>query len=199
MRMAGPDIVLFVIGALLFGGATYAIVSQPGGLGGAGSALGAFNVAWSPELVEVGSEPVANMRAGEVSFDVTRTDVSAVVVTVDCADATPVSPVPFNVQVAIAGPNGLANEGSGACGQPIVIEVPTGFELPTEDGVVAGRTEAEARANLEERGNTNATGAWTVTVSGSRGQAPTLPVGDPSGTVTLEVEVAKATLTPIQR
>lgn len=199
MRMAGPDIVLFVIGALLFGGATYAIVSQPGGLGGAGSALGAFNVAWSPELVELESEPVANLRSGEVAFNVTRTDVSAIVVTLECSDAAPVSPVPFNVQVSVAGPHGLAKEGSGSCGQPIVIEVPTGFALPTEKGVVAGSTEAEARANLAADGNTTATGTWTVTVSGSRGQTPTLPVGDPSGSVTLAVEVAKATLTPIQR
>lgn len=197
--MAGPDIVLFVVGAVLFGGATYAIVNTEGGLTGAGSALGAFNVAWSSQLVEIGSEPLGTMRSGDATFDVNATDVTSVVVTVECADVTAVSPVPFNVEVALAGPGGLVGDGSGTCGTPIVVEVPTGFALPTENGVVAGGTETEARANLAQAGDRSAAGPWTVTISGSRGQAPALPVGDPSGTVTLEVEVAAATLTPIQR
>lgn len=198
MQMAGPDIVLFVVGALLFGGATYAIVSSDGDLGGAGSPVGAFRVTYRPAMVEVGQEALATMRSGSAEFTVNESNVLRVLVTVECADPASVTPAPFQVQVTASGPNGLTGDGSGACGSPITVEIQTGEALPG-DTTAPGATEGEARTNLPDATNATANGAWSVTVSGSRGSAPALPVGDPSGSVTLAVEVAEPSFAPIQR
>lgn len=200
MQMAGPDIVLFVVGALLFGGATYAIVSSDGGLGGAGSALGVFTVTYAPSLIEVGSEQAPTLRSATADFDVNETNVLRVLVTVECSDTGPqLDVVPFSLQVRVEGPNGLNADAPGGCTSPTIVEVPVA-QLPGST-TAPGATEAQARANLAPATNGTANGGWTVTVSGSRsGQQPVgVPVVDPAGTITLSVEVAEPSFAPVQR
>ena len=200
MRMAGPDIVLFVVGAVLFGGATYAIVSLDGDVGST-SALGVFQVTFTPELVEVGSQGVDSLRSATAEFDVNATYPLKAVVVVECGGGpAQVGAVPFQLQVSVAGPSGQTGEGSGPCGQNVVVEIPLGTIPP--DTNVAGHTEEEARANLRPSENATASaGAWTVTVSGSRGQQTpvAVPVVDPAGTITFSVEEAAPRFSAVQR
>lgn len=198
MRIAGPDIVLFVVGAVLFAGATYAIVATDGS-GGAGSALGVFTVTFAPEIEEVGSEDVASMRAASLEFDVNASRVLSVIVLVSCQEAAPV-PVPFAIQVDVAGPNGLTGTGSGNCGTDITVIVDVGESAP-ERTTVAGSNEAEARANLDAGDASAASGTWTVDISGARAQQSPLPVPvvEPGGSVTLSVETYAPTFSPVQR
>lgn len=199
MRMAGPDIVLFVVGAVLFGGATYAIVAMDGDVGST-SAIGVFNVDWAPETVEIGELDVANMRSASETFEVNQTRILGVVVTVGCNDPAGATPLTFSVQVTVEGPGGITGEGSGACGSDIVVEIPDLGELP-EPTNVAGSTSGEARENLGEGDPSPAAGTWTVGVSGARqaGAPVGLPVGDPTGSITFAVEVAAPQFTPVQR
>lgn len=198
MRMTGPDIVLFVVGAVLFGGATYAIVNMDGGLGGTGSALSQFTVTWSAKETEVGSADVGSVRDAETSFDVATEGVTTVTVVVACSDPVP-GPGAFNVQIAVEGPNGLTGEGSGACNGEI--SIPVEVDAAPSDTIVRGSLESEARENLPVSENaTRAVGTWTVSVSGGRaGGLPGLPGTDPSGTITLTVETYEARLSPIQK
>lgn len=200
MRMAGPDVVLFVVGALLFGGATYAIIASDGGLGGT-SAAGVFDVTFAASEVAIDEVAVGSMRAGTADFQVNQTNVGAIIVTIACADQAG-AVAPFNLQVQVSGPNGLTGEGSGACGQDATIEIPVSESPPAI--AVPGSTEDEARANLPALDNaTRAAGAWSVTVSGGRSAGPAsalpVPVGDPSGTITLTASVWEPTFTPVQR
>ena len=197
MRMAGPDIVLFVVGALLFGGASFAIANTEGGLAGAGSALGIFQVAWSASEEEVGSADVASVRSATETFTIDAQNVASVVVEVSCSDPAP-GPAAFTVTVDVTGPNGLSGSGSGSCSAGVV--VPVEIAPAPAPGQVQGATEEEARRNLAPGGNATANGQWTVTVSGGRGGgAVPVPVADPSGTITLSIETYEARLTPIQR
>lgn len=198
MRMTGPDIVLFVVGALLFGGATYAIVNMDGGLGGTGSPLSSFTVTWAATETEVGSVDVGSVRDAEETFDVTTTGVTTVTVLVACSDPVP-GPGAFNVQISVAGPNGLTGEGSGACNGEIAI--PIEVDTPPADTSVRGDLESEARENLPVSANaTRAVGTWTVSVSGGRaGGLPGVPGTDPAGTITLNVETYEARLSPLQK
>lgn len=196
MRMAGPDLVLFVVGALLFGGASYAIVAE-GGVGSS-SALGVFEVSFDTSAEEVGSEDVQSFRSASAEFDVSADRVSKVVVTVQCADPAGAA-APFTLQVAVEGPNGLgAPPQSGTCGQPL--EIPIEVAPVPADTTVQARTEEEARERVQSENSTAAQGTWTVTVTGGR-SAPALPVnpGDPGGSIALSVEQWAPTFTPVQR
>lgn len=199
MQMAGPDIVLFVVGALLFGGATYAIVTSDD-LGGSTSALGVFQVSYTSSLVELGQETPASLRSATATFDVTQANVSALTLTISCTGATAGGPVPFNLQVTVEGPGGITTDGTGTCASGVTIDIPVAAMPPATS--VAGTTEAEANDNLALAENaTAAQGAWTVTVSGSRqgtGALP-VPVGDPGGTIVLAAEVWTPQFSPIQR
>lgn len=201
MRMAGPDIVLFVVGAALFGGATYAIVNMGGGLGSAGSALGQFTVQYDAAAVEVGSEPAPSLRSATATFDVNESDVVSIVVDVACTGATgDVGPVSFNLAVSVEGPNGLTGQGTGTCGGGASVQIEVAA-LPG-DTSAPGSTEDDARANLAAGPNaTRGAGEWTVTVSGNRGTpSPVpLPAGDPGGTITLTANVARPRFTPLQK
>lgn len=200
MGMAGPDIVLFVVGAVLFGGATYAIVALDGDVGST-SALGVFQVTYGAELTEIGAEDVASLRSATATFDLNLSAPLRAIVTVSCADGPgQIGAVPFTLQVAVEGPNGQTGEGNGQCGEDVLVEVPLG-EMPPATSV-SGRTEEEARANLPRSdGADAASGTWTVTVTGARAsQQPVgLPVVDPAGTITFSVEEAAAQLAPVQR
>lgn len=199
MRMAGPDIVLFVVGALLFGGAALAIANTEGGLGGDASALGIYNVDYAAKSLEVGTESVADFRNAEATFEVTTLSVGKIVVVVDCNDAANTA-VPFTLQVQVEGPNGLKSDPvSGNCAGETSIEIPVSAQPPAT--TVRGSTTDEAQANLPQSGNeTRAVGTWTVTVTGGRSGAPVgIPVGSPGGSITLNAEQWEARLTPVQK
>lgn len=200
MRMNGPDIVLFAVGALLLGGASFAIATMDGGFSGSGSALGVFTVTWDERTVEVGSANVASMRSATETFDVEATHLAALVVRVECQDAAGALPVAFQLEVTVQGPDGLAGEGSGSCAAGATVEIEV--NPAPADTAVRGSTDAEAREALLE-GSANATrgaGAWTVTVSGSRGSAPgAIPVGDPAGAIILEARTHEPRLTPVPK
>lgn len=195
MRMAGPDIVLFVAGALLFGGASFAIVQQ-GGLGALGeetSALGAFDVTFETRRAEIETQDVASFRSAELTFDVNATNVATAFIVVECTDSQVSSASPFTIEVTVtpAG-NATGATSTGNCGSPIEITIPVA-EVPAATRA-SGTTESEARANFPASENaTAAAGAWTVTLSGAR-SGPTgpipgqVPAPAPSGTVRFEVE-----------
>lgn len=206
MRMAGPDIVLFVVGALLFSGATAAIVTREGGIGAlgeGGSALGIYNVAYSTEESAVGEAASVSFGSGEASFDVTSADVSKVVLVVECSDSVP-GPAGYTVTVEVtppAGSNLTYEPQSVSCGSA---EVPFDVADVPPGGTVRGGTPDEARANVGADANaTKAMGKWTFKVTGARnGPAAPLPLPAqtvPSGSLALKVETWEPTLTPVQK
>lgn len=204
MRMAGPDLVLFVVGLLLFGGASYGIYLQGGlsALSEQHSALGTFDVAYETSVVAVGS-PVAisNMRAGEASFDVEAGNVSKVIVTITCSDSQASALGSFTMEVRVAGPTNVSETtATGACGSDI--EIPIDVAPVPAATRVAGDDESDARESLAADANaTRAQGEWTVTIAGARSGVPG-PLGGqvppPSGTIALSVEQWEPRFTAVQ-
>ncbi|HWH08117.1 MAG TPA: hypothetical protein VNX21_02890 [Candidatus Thermoplasmatota archaeon] len=201
MRFAGPDVILFVVGLLLFGGAGYALVAQGGAdvLGEPGSPTSVYTVTFPLETVEVDSADAPSFQGATATFQVNATNVKTVIVDVQCSD--PVPGGTFRLTVNVEGPNGLAGEPvSGACGAPVQVQVPVA-EPPTA-ATAQGSTAEEAKAGLPASENaTAAQGTWTVTVTGSRGGAPIgLPgPGAPGGTILMSVERWEPELSPVTR
>ena len=181
MRMAGPDIVLFVVGALLFGGATFAIVKTEGGstLGSPGAASGAYSVTFTEkELLTKGAD-VPDAAAGTADLAVALDNVGTIQVSVSCADPSPAPVGQLSIQVAIAGPNGLKGSGSGACGTPVVVKIP--IAQKPSDTSASGNTQSDAEKSLAAPENaTAAKGSWKVTITGGRGTPVGLPAGTPA-------------------
>lgn len=202
MRMAGPDIVLLVVGALLFGGATYAIAQQPGGLTGQASAAGVFSVTFPLSEAEIGNEAVGSYRSASVTFDVTQENVTRLTFTAVCNDAASAA-VPFTITLTLTPPAGITAPGpvSGPCGSDL--SLPIDVASAPADSAVPGTTEDEARENLAEQDNaTAALGTWTVDVSGARGPTGGLPLpgaGDPGGSISLIAETWAPRFAPVQR
>ena len=203
MRMAGPDVVLFVVGALLFGGATAAIVTSEGGLGaitGGGSPTGVYTVTFATRTVDGEPADLPSFTSGEATFNVNNTRVSTVTVVVTCSDPVPAGST-FSFTVAVAGPNGIAAEpATGRCGQPL--EVPVEVAAVPATTTVQANTEAEAiQAVADDANATRAVGTWTVTVTGSRGAPALLPGGatDPRGSVLLRVETWEPNPAPVAK
>lgn len=194
MRMAGPDLVLFVVGALLFGGASYAIVQQGGlaALTESHSPVGQFTVTYDTHLTPVGdAQPVADFRNAEATFDVNATNVAKVVVTIACTDAQGAAVAPFTLQITVTGPNITADPVSAPCGADVEVPIDV-TPVPTQT-TVPGDTESEARENLPADANaTKAQGTWTVSVTGGRSAGGTLPVPGqipgPTGEIALATE-----------
>lgn len=201
MRMAGPDIVLFVVGAVLFGGATYAIVSLDGGLGNT-SAAGFFDVSFSTTDEELTRETVGDLRSATLDVEVDEAaagHIVALTFIVECTDLPAGAAAPFTLQLAVEGPNGQTGDASGACGSAVEVPFEVG-EVPA-DTVAPGSTEADARAAFEETihaGETSAAvGTWSVTVSGGRGGATgVIPVANPSGAIVVMAQEWTPTFTP---
>lgn len=196
MGMAGPDIVLFVVGFVLFAGAGYALVAQ-GDLGGGGSPTGAYSVLFPLSKVEAGKANVPDFGTSSVTVPVTLTNVSKVTVTFACNDVVPASGT-FTVQVNIEPPNGLEKVTKGAtCSGKMEFDVPVASVPPPT--AVAGRDKNAAAATLGSDANaTRAAGDWKISVSGARGGTPVgLPAGNPSGTVTLVASQWAPELTPV--
>lgn len=203
MGMAGPDFVLFVVGALLFAGASFAIVQTEGGLdaiGGGGSALGVYAVTWTATSLEDASEPVADFSDAQASFDVNGTNLAKVTVVIDCNDPV-VGPAAFSLQVQVTPPAGVAppEPVTGACGSAITIPVDISSAPP--ETTVQGGSEAEARSNIPAtETSTLGSGAWSVMVTGARGGTlPGLPAGNPGGSITLQAEAWTPRLSAVQR
>ena len=203
MRMAGPDVVLFLVGLLLFSGATAAIVAREGGVDaftGSGSASGIYNVAYATRVIEGEESAVPSWASATVDFDVNNTQVSRVILVVECADNVPVAAAPYTLTIEVSAPNNLTVEPiTVPCGST---EVPIDVTSVPAATSVQGRTEEEAAGNLGQDANaTKAVGTWTFTVTGSRGSAPSaLPVPAPSnGRLALNVEAWEPSFTPVQK
>jgi hypothetical protein len=159
-------------------------------------------VAYDAALVEVDSQTAATLRSATQTFEVTQANVTTVDLNVACTGAGgDIGPIPFQLAVDVQGPNGLVGTGTGSCGAGVLVQVPV-TAMPAST-TVPGSTETQARGNLPVDANaTAAVGTWTVTITGSRGGAPSpLPVNpsDPGGTIVMNVEQWTARLTPIQR
>lgn len=200
MRMAGPDIVLFVVGLLLFGGAGYAIITSDGGLSASGSASGIYAVTWSTSEVEVATESVDSFRDASIPFTVSEQNVSRVIFTVDCQDAAGAA-VPFQLSVTVTSPDGNTTEPtSAACGDDIVIDIEVAPVPPATN--VQGGTEEAARENLHLAEQASAAvGEWTLIITGDRSSAPALPVPvtEPTGSATMAVETWEPSFAPVPR
>lgn len=198
MRIAGPDIVLFAVGLLLFGGAGYALVVS-GGLGN--SATGVYDVRHDVSEVEVGNVPVASFQTVTETFDVNLTHVASLTIVIQCTDTVPGGTFQMQVQVEPPAASGLTVDPvAGACGSAIEVPVEV-TPVPADGPLQAGsleeaQTEASADANA-----TKAQGTWTVTVNGRRGTGPVpgIPAGNPGGSIVMNAqrwttEVAASTL-----
>ncbi|HEX2022446.1 MAG TPA: hypothetical protein VHH36_07015 [Candidatus Thermoplasmatota archaeon] len=205
MRMAGPDVALFIVGLLIFAGAGYALYEQDAfsSAGQQASALGLFNVAYATESVALDPVPVPSMRAGTAAVKVNQTDVSKVTVVVACQDqAAGGAAAAFTVTIDVVGPDNLTGSGSGACGGT---GVAVAIDVAPVPGATSaqGATEPEARAKLAQAPNaTRAVGDWTVTISGGRagtgGVLPQDPTA-PAGTVTFTLDVWTPKFSPVQK
>lgn len=207
--MAGPDILLFVVGALLLGGATFAIVAQggPSALGGGSSPTSIFSVSWSVASVNV-SAPKAIPDLGSstrIDVPVTATNVTQLTFAIQCTDAVPAgAPVgPFEVTMSVAPPNGIPapKAVTAPCGGSLKVDVPVASVPPPTN--VQGATADAAAATLPSDPNaTMAVGTWSVTVSGSRAGGtplPGLPAGDPGGTLAANAQTWQPQLTPVTK
>jgi hypothetical protein len=195
MGMAGPDIVLFVAGLLLFAGAGYALVAQ-GGLDGGTSATGTYSVLYPLGKVEVGKENVADFGSATKTFPVNLTNVSKMTISIVCADTVPGGT--FNLQIGVDAPGGIeVDPKAGACGSKIDIDVPIA-DVPASGLATGADRDAAARSLGMDANATRAVGEWKVTVNGARGGAlPGLPAGNPSGSIVLTAQQWTPELTPV--
>lgn len=202
MRMAGPDIVLFVVGALLFAGATFAIVKTEGGatLGSGGSASGVYTVTYAEKDLFTQGADILDVGSGTASIPVTADNVGTVLVTFDCAD--PASQVsPFTYEVKATGPSGQTASAKSSCGNgKVTLRVPVAPKPP--DTTTSGKSAADAEKNLPPPQNaTAAKGTWKITVTGARNTPAPLPLGgtpaQPAGHVELKAVGWTPKLTPL--
>lgn len=203
MRMAGPDIVLFVVGALLFGGALTAIVvtQGPEAFTGTASASGAFTVSYPLAMKELAKKAVSPSN-GKADFDVNGSNVASIHVKLTCSDSVPGDT--FALTLTITGPQGQKATKSASCGAGV--DLPVKVQDPPANTTVAGSTDEAAKANLPANPNATAgVGKWTVAVTGSRnaGPAGALPVpiaqADPTAQVSFMVETFAAKLDPVAK
>ena len=201
MRMAGPDIVLFVVGLLLFGGATFAIVKTQGGaaLGSAGAASGVYTVTYTEKDLFTKGVDIADAASGSADVAVANEGVGTVQITVTCADPSPAPVGQFAISVTVTGPNGLTGKGAGTCGTPVVVKVSVAPK--PADTTASGNTAGDAEKSLPAPENaTAAKGSWKVAVSGGRGTPVGIPAGtpaEPSAHVELKAIGWAAKLTPL--
>lgn len=189
MRMAGPDILLFAVGLLLFSGASYALVQQ-GGLGS--SATGVYDVTHPVETIEVGKQAVPNFASATATFTVNATTVSKVTIVIACTDTVPGGTFRLQVQVEPPAASGLkADPKAGPCGTPI--EIPVEIAPVPASGTVQAADIEDARVKGSADGDgAKAVGDWKVTVNGARqaGPLPGVPgaAGNPGGSITLNAD-----------
>ncbi|GEM_PF-6048341 len=202
MRMAGPDVVLFIVGALLFGGALTAIIvtQGPGAFTGtAGSPSGLYSVTWTTASGTPKSLQVSDFTGGSVKGSVNGTNVDKVTVSVTCSDPASAA-VPFAISVNVDGPNNLKGKGSGNCGDKIEVVVKV-QDVPGPTSASGSTPEAAASSLPANPNATAGVGDWTITFSGSRGPTGALPVPapGPSGTISLVAETFSPKLDPVAK
>ncbi|HWG92152.1 MAG TPA: hypothetical protein VNZ52_14980, partial [Candidatus Thermoplasmatota archaeon] len=194
MRMIGPDFALFIVGALLFAGATYGLVVSENGLGGSGgsSNVNTFNVAW--KLSEQTSD-VGTMTEGAGALDkvstVNGTGIEKVVFVISCNDPNPArAQVPFVYTVEITQvPEGVtapaAMEGV-SCG-PHEMVVPV-QPRPKDSQVNAGDA-ATAKTEAAKLTNSTGSGDYGISIVGNNRAGPPLGGGALKATVTVQIKV----------
>lgn len=205
MKMAAPDVVLFIVGALLFGGASAAIVTSGGGLDaltGGGSPSGAYRVAYHTDAHD--SDPVAvpSFTSASGEFEVNNTDIFRFTLLVDCTDPANNPAVPYRLTITLTPP-----AGSNLTAEPVTASCAPGIEVPVEvaavpsETTVQGRTEQEARENIPRDANsTKAQGTWAWSITGARGAIPgALPAPAPGGAVSSRVEGWHPEFTPVPK
>jgi len=208
MGMAAPDVVLFIVGALLFGGAVTALMVQggPAALGGTGgSATGIYTVDYETKTVDAAKEAVSDFSVQhKATLNMTTLNVTSIKVVIQCTD--PASNVPnaeFNIQVQVQPPGGIAapKPTFGICGQKIEIPIPVAA-LPPKT-TVTGSSPADAAAHVPHDTNESAAaGTWVVTTSGGRagGQLPVgIPAGNPGGTILLQADQWDSKITAVPK
>lgn len=189
MRVAGPDILLFAVGLLLFSGASYALVVT-GGLGG--SATGVYDVTYPVASTDLDPQPIANYASATATFTVNQSGVSKVTIKIACTDPVPAGGT-FQLQIQVEPPaaSGLTVEPLARnCGG--VIEIPVEVADPPESGTVQAASPEEAleKASTADANATKAMGDWKVTVNGRRGpgQIPVgVPAGNPAGSIAMTI------------
>lgn len=195
MRIAGPDVVLFVVGLVLFSGAGYALV-ETGGLGA--SATGIYDVRYASADVELASGTIASYQSASVPFTLDRVGLASLTIALTCTDTVPGGTYNYQVQVEPpAGSNVTVDPVGGACNGERLIEVP----LSTPPNATAtlqadSLDEANARAAQWET-DTSYRGEWTVTIAGARGGAgpiPGLPAAPPAGSLVVTGKAWNATV-----
>lgn len=201
MKLVGADIVLLVVGVVLFATAGTALV-QGGYLaangGGAASPTGAYNVAYSTSELKLAAQTVADMTSADLATKVTTANVTKAVVRVDCSDSVPAGGPAFTLTVTVTAPNGLkADPVTKPCG---TIEIDVAVAPVPPPGTVQGGTPKEAAKNLGASADAaKAEGDWKVHVAGFRGTAGALPVVHPSGSMSLSVLVWRATVAAVPK
>jgi hypothetical protein len=206
MRMAGPDVVLFIVGALLFGGALTAIIvtEGPEAFAGGSSATGAYTVTYSTASAQVAKTAVADFSAaGSVPAAVNGSNIKSVKVSVECTDSQAGAVAPFSLSVTVKGPGNQTAKKDGTCGTPIVLDF--AINPVPGDTSASGPTQADAAASLPKGANdTAARGTWTVSFTGGRGSPagglPVQPPGTaPGGNVVESLETYTPKLTAISK
>ncbi|MEA3201305.1 MAG: hypothetical protein QOE90_2733 [Thermoplasmata archaeon] len=199
MRMAGPDVVLFIVGALLFGGALTAIIvtQGPGAFSGTAGGAGLFTVSWPMQSKDMPKATVGDFAAASATFKVTDANVANVTVKIDCSDSVPGGVAPFALSVTVAGPQGQSGKKDGNCGD--AINVPIHVQDAPPGTTVANADQVQASSSTLGQGD------WKVTVTGARGSPagglPGLPVtqADPSGDIAFSVQTFAPKLDPIAK
>lgn len=200
MRIIVADVVILVVGLLLFASAGTALYVRGDLSTATTSPIGLYNVVVSESTKEIDTQSVSSMQSASPRFRVGDGNVTVVLVEVTCTDNQVGAASPFTYGVTVTGPQNL--RGSSGPGRPCSgiqrIEVPVAAAPSTTSA--QGGSPGEAEQSLMSSANrTRAQGDWTVTISGSRSNAGPLPVPAPQGSVTLSVTQWRAALTPVSR
>lgn len=207
MRMFGPDLVLFVVGALMLGGATYGlIVTPPAGSAGGDSNLGLYKVSWKEATNESdGGRFTEGGAAIDATTNVTGTNLGKIIFSLDCKDPSPAAsaqPFRYSFEVHMV-PEGVTKPEAQtgiACGKVTEIEVP--IQAKPADTQISSGTLERAKTDAANLGNATGSGDYHFKLSGARGQS--IPVGALAGAnvaITVKVvsytpDVTAVTITP---
>lgn len=192
MRMVGPDIVLFVVGALLFSGATYGLVQYSGGA--EDSNLGLYLVTWQQGESTADVGRYAEGQAAQMFMaNVTGTNLVKLIFTFQCADPSAAKGAnPFRYSVTFGDlPEGLAKPddvSTQACDSSVEREVVINTTAPAEQQIQSADGET-AKADAAKLGNATGSGEYHLTVNGARTQAVPGPIGGTAGGASVTVTV----------
>lgn len=201
MRMAGPDVVLFFAGLLLFSGSAYGLWVTGGLSGGGTSPFNAFTLDWASSEETQSLATFETVPEQAFTLEWNETGATQIVFTISCSLAQPVPGVTVTMDVELTTPNGTAEPVSGTCGTPL--EIPFVFdEAPENGGTVqapdADSAQRDAAASLGRAG----VGTYSGVVRFTSQNAIPVPVPvqvDYSGEIAAVVTTWSATATPLVR